>query len=109
MAESKSRRCQVIEAQKLTMRLYSNKRITSGIVCLKKKARTAFDHHKSGFHDEHNATRDSGQTFIIVAKLPSSHPMQNATRPAMQMIYSMSLSASFCPWKSMLLTDCCVQ
>ena len=41
-------------------------------------------------------------TFIMSAKLPSSHPMQNAARPAMQMMYSISLSASFCPWKSML-------
>ena len=91
------------------MRLYSNKRIFSEMVCLKVKARKAFDHRKYVICGEQHATRESRRTFIIVAKLPSSHPMQNATRPAMQMIYSMSLSASFCPWKSMLCTDCCAQ
>ena len=79
------------------MRLYSKKRITSGMVCLKKNARKAVDHCRYVIHDKQHATRDSRRTFIIVAKLPSSQPMQNATRPAMQMIYSMSLSASFCP------------
>lgn len=39
-------------------------------------------------------------TFIIRAKLPSNHPMQKATSPAMQIMYSISLSAIFCPWKS---------
>ena len=43
---------------------------------------------------------DVALTFIIRAKLPSNHPMQKATSPAMQIMYSMSLSAIFCPWKS---------
>ena len=79
------------------MRLCSNKRTSSGIDCLKRKARKAFDHHEYVICGGQYATKPSRQTFIIVAKLPSSHPMQNATRPAMQIIYSMSLSASFCP------------
>ena len=91
------------------MRLYSNKRITSGMVCLKRNARKTVDHYEYVIHGKRHATRDALQTFIIVAKLPSSHPMQNATRPAMQIIYSMSLSASFCPWKSMLGTEFCAQ